>query len=397
VHPSRVASAPPGRSATPPAQQCRALRGAAASALVLLRPGFAAAAAAADGDEEGWLPFFDARALHVAVVDAPAPPRGARRALRIRTGARESGGSGGAGEASGEAAAALAAAALRLHRYDAALTSDALAEGLAGLAPLTRWPQPVGPGAEPGPGPGEALQALSARVLARAPAAHPDAWAAHAAAAQLAAAGPQPRARAKHRFCSTLPGPPATPGLPPGAGWDGDGLQAPATSPVWRGDPPLHAVQVALCAAVRDAAPFLDEWLHFHLSAGVARAYVHADGSRSEGKDGTAAALRAWGAEGVGFVTPLALLHGETRFGIAERSRAGGWSGQREVLGRCLTHALLDGMDWLMSCDLDEFAMPRRPSLSLGQALQAMSVASCVTVRRHGAPQRQRQRSARCD
>jgi len=387
--------------------QCRALRGAAASALVLLRPH--AFHAAPPAGEEGWVAFFDARATHIAVADRPlgsSRPFGALRLGRLLH-IRNVGGGASARAAARAAAAATAAsreaaygsAAARLRRYDGMITSDALGAGLARLtaAGLTGWAAEGDPEAAATAAQAAALQKRAAGAARGAPRDGGDAlvgdalaaWALHAAAADLAALGPSAHSRPRRRYCSSLPGPALSAGLPVGAAADGDGMQAPAgeppVDPGARGDvagqPLALHIPVALCAAVRDGAAYVDEWLRFHLSAGVARAYVHDDGST----DDTPARLAAWAAPQLGhYVTPLAALHGATRFGIAERTAAGGWSGQREVLGRCLTHALLDGMAWLLSADLDEYFMPRRPAASLGEALQAMAVASCVTVKRHG-------------
>lgn len=220
----------------------------------------------------------------------------------------------------------------QLPSFDLVLRSDALESDLRGVAARTGW------------------------------------WSAEGAQAAGAAerlAVPSPRAPVA--VCSSLSGPLLPDGLPPGSGADGGG---------GGDDQPV----IALCLAVREGAPFLDEWLRFHLAAGAHRAYIHDDGS----VDGTQAVLRAWSAFSA-FVTPLADVHGPTRFRIAQRTTAGGWSGQREVLGRCLTHALLDGVDWLLAADLDEYMLPKMPARSLGEALRPLSAAVCATVRRHGA------------
>ena len=176
--------------------------------------------------------------------------------------------------------------------------------------------------------------------------------------------------------CNALPGAPLPRGpVPPGSGADAPGGGCGGAGGVGEG--------VALCASLRDGAPFLAEWLAFHAAAGATRAYLYDDGSA----DGTAAALAAWAAPhsgARGFVTPLQPLHGAPRFGIAQRTPAGGWSGQREVLARCLTHAILDGMCWLINPDLDEYAVPRPPHASLAAALAPHAGAMCATVRRHG-------------
>lgn len=178
------------------------------------------------------------------------------------------------------------------------------------------------------------------------------------------------------RPCSELPGAalPAGP-VPPGSGADAPGGSCGASGG--------SRDSVALCASLRDAAPFLAEWLSFHAAAGATRAYLHDDGSG----DGTAAALETWAqphSAARGFVTPLTPLHGPPRFGVAQRTPAGGWSGQREILSRCLTHAMLDGVCWLINADLDEYAVPREPHDSLAAALAPHSAAVCATVRRHG-------------
>jgi len=143
----------------------------------------------------------------------------------------------------------------------------------------------------------------------------------------------------------------------------------------------MQSPVVALCASVRDGAPFLSEWLHFHLAAGIARAYIHDDNST----DDTASILDAWSSDTAArVVTQMAPIHGTPRFGIAQRTPAGGWSGQREILGRCLTHALLDGIQWLIPLDLDEYLVPKLPHATIGAALETLQDAMCVTVRRHG-------------
>lgn len=52
-----------------------------------------------------------------------------------------------------------------------------------------------------------------------------------------------------------------------------------------------------------------------------------------------------------GFLLPLHAVHPPPRYGIHEHvaGPAGGtpWAGYSEVLGRCITHALLDGACWL--------------------------------------------------
>lgn len=232
----------------------------------------------------------------------------------------------------------------------------ALTAALAGVAQLTAWPshhseQPHATAPLP-----PYLHPLEAALLA--------------AAAAHATQQPASRHR-EHRPCSDLAGArlPALP-VPPGAGADSPGGCA---SP-----------SLAICAAVRDGAPFLSEWLGAHAAAGVTRAYLHDDGSA----DATPALLAAWAApEARGFVTQLRLAHGPTRHGINQRSGAGGWSGQREVLGRCLTHAILDGICWLLNPDLDELFVPKPPAAALPAALAALSAGKpsllCATIRRH--------------
>jgi hypothetical protein len=340
--------------------------------------------------------YFDKHAVHVAVVDAPL-----RRVRRTA-------GRGISTEAS--LLRLLASQGTALQPFDAVLTSDALHEGVLRLclAGFTGWPSPSS-GINPSLASALAVQERVSRSASE-PLAWVDAgwrlafssgaaegeWASHAAAARIAAEGPQRGGRSARTTrkeaptCSSLEGEPLPAGLPPGAGSDGGGFVEPLSETDWPDDhprrqpaptlPPFVTSPVALCASVLDGELFLDEWLRFHLSAGVARAYIHDDAST----DGTAASLERWRRLG-GFVTPLAPLHGPTRFGVSQRTAAGGWSGQREVLGRCLTHALLDRVHWLLSADLDEFFLPRRPAASLSEALASMERAVCVTVRRHGA------------
>jgi hypothetical protein len=194
--------------------------------------------------------------------------------------------------------------------------------------------------------------------------------------------------------CAQLPGAPLPPGpVPPGAGADAAGgrcdddasANANANANASARPPPPF---VALCAAVRNGGPFLEEWLAFHAAAGATRVYLHDDGSR----DDTGAILREWSSLSAAspyraFVTRLAHVHGAPRHGVAQRTPAGGWSGQREILGRCLTHAILDGACWLVNVDLDEYVLPRHAAVrSIGEALAPHAAAGrvCATVRRHG-------------
>ena len=406
------------------AAQCRALRATPATALVLLRPGLLSSRGAGSSRDGVQATFFDRRALHVAVVEPP-PPSSAAGVYRFLASLLGRGGREAQG-AEARWAAALSDASALLGRYDALLPGDALPAGLRQLsgAGLTGWDWAAAGQARAGMGMGDAgrggraadvggmratadvarARGLEAAQRARG-AVEAAGWARYASAAQLSSEGWRGRARGGAPrpllpLCSALPGEPLPRGVPPGTGADGDALQAAPADAVdvdgWGGaegagggrGAEAGGTSVALCAAVRDGAPFLDEWLRFHLSAGVGRAYVHADADSAGGGEGTAEALSRWMAPSgaPGFVTALAAVHpAPLRFGVSERSAAGGWSGQREVLGRCLTHALLDGVSWLLSADLDEFVLPAKPLPSLAAALRTMERASCVTVRRHGA------------
>ena len=269
-----------------------------------------------------------------------------------------------------------------LNAADAVLLASRMREGLPALARLGGWPlSDVSNDASLGAlqsqrrARSSRLDALETALLRRAASLADEAASESAARREAAHVGRfAPYASAP---CNVLPGAPLPRGpVPPGAGADAPGGGCGGSEGVGEG--------VALCASLRDGAPFLAEWLAFHAAAGATRAYLHDDGSL----DGTAAALDAWAAPhsaARGFVTPLQPLHGAPRFGIAQRSPAGGWSGQREVLARCLTHAILDGMCWLINPDLDEYAVPRPPYASLAAALAPHADAVCATVRRHGA------------
>ena len=264
-----------------------------------------------------------------------------------------------------------------LEAADAVLLASRLREGLPALAGLAGWRHdaalPVGFATQRRVR-SSRIDALETALLRRADALAAESLPASEARREAALLGRfAPSAAAP---CNALPGAPLPRGpVPPGSGADAPGGGCGGAEGVGEG--------VALCASLRDGAPFLAEWLAFHAAAGATRAYLHDDGS----VDGTAAALDAWAvphSAARGFVTPLQPLHGPPRFGIAQRSPAGGWSGQREVLARCLTHAILDGMCWLINPDLDEYAVPRPPHASLAAALAPHAGAMCATVRRHG-------------
>jgi hypothetical protein len=317
-----------------------------------------------------------------------------------------------------------------LASFDAVLTLRGLREGVTSLETLTGWRLPADAAAAAHAN-ANADASTAAAASGRAPPPPPPlsrhpleaALLTHAAALATARqAQPQPQQRAPRPVvpsCSDLTGAslslslslsssahacadclllcpsgaPLSPGpVPPGAGADAAGgscdafahdtANANASS---RPPPPF----VALCAAVRDGGAFLEEWLTFHAAAGATRVYLHDDGSR----DDTGAILSAWASAAPSspyraFVTPLAATHGPPRHGVAQRTPAGGWSGQREILGRCLTHAIMDGACWLINVDLDEYVLPRGKSMrSIGEALEAHATPGrvCATVRRHGA------------
>ena len=344
----------PAERQTPHAEQCRQLRAVHATAVVLARPGFPLAL---PGDA-----YFEAGAVHVAVV---APPTNGAWHHRPDDSL----------QSTADAVTAY------LDGFDVVFTSQALPEGLAASRHVTGWLGNTHAGDA-----AARLQRVAADAAAQARRQQQNhaAWAVYAHAATAAAGRVDVRVNGLRRrtpvaACSQLPGPPLPGHLPPGAGADSGvtGRLAPADEA--SGSP---VALVALCASVRDGAPFLDEWFRFHLAAGVHRAYMYDDNST----DGTKAVLHAWsGDSAAGFVTQLAPLHGPTRFAITQRTPAGGWSGQREVLARCLTHALLDGVHWLIPADLDEYIVPKAPHASIGAALAALPEALCVTVRRHGA------------
>lgn len=332
------------------ASQCRSLRSAPYSALVL------------EAARLPSPPFHDARARYVALLDDAASHKQRRSLLAAPVWPQA------------------------LETADAVLRrSQLLQEGLPALARLAGWRLSA-----------ENAEAALSKAQPPSHLANNDADDAddvteapvQRRAAQLAAedgeSSVQRRKQARmgrfadsaSRPCSELPGAalPAGP-VPPGSGADAPGGSCGAGGG--------SRDSVALCASLRDAAPFLAEWLSFHAAAGATRAYLHDDGSG----DATAAALETWAqphSAARGFVTPLAPLHGAPRFGVAQRTPAGGWSGQREVLSRCLTHAMLDGVCWLINADLDEYAVPREPHESLAAALAPHAGAVCATVRRHG-------------
>ena len=341
---------------TSKAEQCRQLRAVPATAIVLARPGFPYTA---PGDV-----YFEAGALHVAVVDPPGS-RGWHHRLESHQWTVD-------------------AVTAHLDDFDVVLTSQAVSEGLkATRRHLTGWQGKANSGNA------ARLQRVAEDAAAQASRRqrHAAAWGVYAHAASAAAGIGRlngHRRRTHVATCSQLPGPPLPGHLPPGTGADSGVTGLPADEAFVPGGSGSNrpVALVALCASVRDGAPFLDEWFRFHLAAGVHRAYMFDDNST----DGTQAVLRAWSGDAAAhFVTQLAPLHGPTRFAITQRTPAGGWSGQREVLGRCLTHALLDGIHWLIPADLDEYLVPKKPHGSIGAALAALPEALCVTVRRHGA------------
>ena len=342
----------PAERLTSHAEQCRQLRAVPATAIVLVRPGFPHAA---PGDA-----YFEAGAVHVAVVDPPLS------AWHHRVESHQW---------------AVDAVTAHLDNFDVVLTSQAVSEGLAARRHLTGWPGKANAGHAAN------LQRVAADAAAQASRRQRQraAWAVYAHATSAAAGIGRVnglRRRTHVATCSQLPGPPLPGHLPPGTGADSGVISLLADDASIPGGSSGPVALVALCASVRDGAPFLDEWFRFHLAAGVHRAYMYDDNST----DGTQAVLRAWSGDSAAhFVAQLAPLHGPTRFAITQRTPAGGWSGQREVLGRCLTHALLDGIHWLIPADLDEYLVPKEPHASIGAALAALPEALCVTVRRHGA------------
>jgi Glycosyl transferase family 2 len=349
---------PAASSDTSLAEQCRALRAAPVTAVVLLRPDFLLAAGRVASDV-----YFEVSAVHVAIVDPPQASFWPRFFHGVHRGGIDD---------------ALA----YMNAFDVVITSDALTHGLEVARSYTGWPfsdSLVDDAAAH-------LQRVAHAAASRAAATWGSHHAERAVYARATASAVDlistQRSAARHSLpraavaaCSQLPGPPLPAGLPPGTGVDSDGrVRAESSSR-------MQSPVVALCASIRDGAPFLSEWLHFHLAAGIARAYIHNDNST----DDTSSILDAWSSDTAArVVTQMAPIHGAPRFGIAQRTPAGGWSGQREILGRCLTHALLDGVRWLITLDLDEYLVPKLPHATIGAALETLQDAMCVTVRRHG-------------
>lgn len=152
------------------------------------------------------------------------------------------------------------------------------------------------------------------------------------------------------------------------------------------------AALVAACAVLpkpastRDGTmdsqiPELIKWLHSAAEAGVGRVYLHVEGG--EGPDGTGGPQNGGLSEAMmkalapfleaGSLSLISGDHPPPRFGLRERgpaleashSQYEGllWSGYREVQGRCLTQALLEGACWLVHA----FPGPRSRKLIRGR------------------------------
>jgi hypothetical protein len=137
------------------------------------------------------------------------------------------------------------------------------------------------------------------------------------------------------------------------------GLRPPAPAPGRHG--------VGLAAIVRDEAPYMGEWLRFHLAAGVRRVVIYDDGST----DGTAEAVREAAPGAV--VIPWAQRLSDARLG-------------REVHNQVLAYAHAASnfggdLRWMGFLDPDEFLVPLGGP-TIPEALEGLDV-PCVALPWH--------------
>jgi hypothetical protein len=79
-----------------------------------------------------------------------------------------------------------------------------------------------------------------------------------------------------------------------------------------------------------------------------------------------------------GLVLPLHTAHPPPRYGIRESASGAPWGGYREVQGRCLTHALLDGACWLLHIGVGQ--APNGPLQSPAAASGSLTTDSVLSV-----------------
>lgn len=106
--------------------------------------------------------------------------------------------------------------------------------------------------------------------------------------------------------------------------------------------PPFY---LSICAMFRDEAPYLEEWLAFHLDRGVEHFFLYDHGS----SDGAAETLKAFVERG------QITVH---RWDIAEKIAA-----QKAAYDHCLSH-YRDRSRWIAFIDLDEFLFSPQGALA---------------------------------
>lgn len=297
----------------------------------------------------------------------------------------------------GLGAAQLKAAKAHLASFDLVMTVETLEEDVALLARLAGWPAAAANASRARRGSRGGASALLAKQegLARealdAQAGLDDQL--YAFAVQLRAEAharahrgdaPQPKQRLRAASCETLPGgtqPQAQAPSQAQGGWVPPSGSGPYGN--WshgcRSEGP-HAL-VAACAVVHDTQPSsLGGWLDAMRASGVRRVYLHDDSSPALRED-TRRALQPHVA--AGFLLLLHASHPAPRYGVREATEAGlPWGGYREVLGRCLTHALLDGACWLLHLSTSQrpqghFTLPPPGE---GSALQPYDGRTCLRL-----------------